>query len=92
MLNTISFRRNAHRAEVRRLNQRVADLKSEIASLKEQMEVAVTYLRDHQSRLIAHERRLELAGGRIDLLDKVLGPIVKSVRFVRRRWRTLSRR
>ena len=91
MLNTIPFRRNVHRAEIRRLVQRVAELNSEIASLKEQMDIVVSYLRDHQSRLIAHERRLELAEGRIDLLDKVLGPIVKSVRSLRRRWRTLSR-
>jgi uncharacterized coiled-coil protein SlyX len=92
VLNTISFRGNVSRAEIRRLNQRVAELKSEIETLMEQMEVVVTYLRDHQSCLIAHGRRLELGEGRIDLLDKVLGPIVKSVRSVRRRWRTLSRR
>jgi chromosome segregation ATPase len=49
-------------------------------------------LRDHHSRLVAHERRLELAEGRLDLLDKVLGPIVDSVRFLRRRWRTLPGR
>lgn len=92
MLSTIPFRRNLHTPEIRRLKQRVAELDTEIASLKEQIDVVVSYLRDHQSRLIAHERRLELAEGRIDLLDKVLGPVVESVRFVRRRWRTLSRR
>jgi chromosome segregation ATPase len=92
VLNTIPFRRNFSRAEIRRLNQRMAELKSEIGSLKEQMDVVVSYLRDHRSCLIAHERRLELAEGRIDLLDKVLGPIVKSIRSVRRRWRTLARR
>ena len=84
----------------------MAELKSEIASLKEQMDVVVSYLRDHQSGLIVQEclaKQLELAvqdhqsrllvhEHRLKIIDKVLGPLVESVRFVRRRWRTLSRR
>lgn len=57
--------------------------------LKDQIDTLVSYARDHQSRLIAHEHRFEIAESRIDLLDKVLGPIVKSVRLLRRRWRML---
>ena len=73
------------------MNQRVAELDRQIASLKEQMDVLVNYLKDHQSHLIAHERRFELDESRIDLLDKVLSPITKSARFLRRRWGMLFR-
>lgn len=76
-----AHRNNLHKAEIRRFTQRVAELDIEIASLKEQMDAVVSYLRDHQSRLVAHEERLlaqetrfETDERRIDSLERAGRP------------------
>jgi hypothetical protein len=85
--------RKLERARMRWSGQELAEIKTELATLREELKAAVALLEKHQSRIIAavafsekHQSRINAQDNRIELLDQKICGILNG-----RVWKSLER-